>query len=50
MGEKLKNFGKELGKTFKSLGTATNKALKSFDTPEMRKLDEDMKKAMNGVE
>ena len=42
MENKFKRFGDALGKTLKNIGTSAEKVL---DSPALKKLDEDLKKA-----
>jgi hypothetical protein len=46
MGIKFDRFKQEISKTFKNIGSATEKTLSSLDNPQMRKMDEDMKKLL----
>lgn len=48
MGKKLKRFSNELKRTLKNLGSATDKVLKSLDTPEQREIDKKFNKVING--
>lgn len=50
MGEKFNRFKAELGKTFKNLGNATSKTLKSLETPEIKEFDAKMNKVLNQFE
>jgi hypothetical protein len=48
MGEKLKRFAHELGKTFKNLGSASAKVLNDLDQAD-KKLQEKMKQKMGSA-
>lgn len=50
---RLKRFGQALGQTFKNIGTSAEKVLSKLDdkeNPAIKKMDEDMEKALHGIE